>query len=59
MKTALKILFIPAAVVGLTVFGMWATILAEKHPSPIAAIGVPPAATSLGFNVSHDGEGQC
>jgi hypothetical protein len=58
MKTALKILFIPAAVVGLTVFGMWATILAEKHPSPIAAIGVPPA-TSLGFNVSHDGEGQC
>jgi hypothetical protein len=58
MKTALKILFVPFAVIGLTAFGMWATVLAGKHPSPIAAIGVPPA-TSFGFNASHDGEGQC
>ena len=59
MKTTIKILFIPLAVIGLTTFGMWATVLTEKHPSPIAAIGVPPAATSLGFNASHDDEGQC
>jgi hypothetical protein len=58
MKTAFKILFISTAIAGLTAFGMWATVLAGKHPSPIAAIGVPPA-TSLGFNASNDGEGQC
>jgi hypothetical protein len=49
MKTALKILLIPIAVSGLAAFGMWATVLAERPPSPIAKIGVPPA-TPLGFN---------
>jgi hypothetical protein len=58
MKTACRILLIPLAIFGLTAFGMWATVLAGKHPLPIAAIGVPPAA-SFGFNASHDGEGQC
>jgi hypothetical protein len=54
MKTTLKILFIPAVVFGLTAYGMWATVLAEKHPSPIAQIGTPPV-TPLGFN-QIDGE---
>ena len=56
MKTALKFLLISVVVTGLAAFGMWATILAGKHPSPIATIGVPPA-PSLGFD-SYDGE-QC
>jgi hypothetical protein len=54
MKTALKILLIPIVVTGLSAFGMWATILAERHPSPIAKIGVPPA-TPFGFE-PDDGE---
>ena len=58
MKTAFRILLIPLTIFGLTAFGMWATVLAGKHPSPIAAIGVQPA-PSLGFNASHDDEGQC
>jgi hypothetical protein len=39
MKTALKILFVPVVLCGLTAFGMAATILAEKHPLPVANIG--------------------
>ena len=54
MKTILKILFIPAVVFGLTAYGMWATVLAERHPSPIADIGGPPAPV-LGFSPT-DGE---
>jgi hypothetical protein len=54
MKTILKILFIPAVVFGLTAFGMWATVLAERHPSPIAQIGGPQA-TQLGSKLT-DGE---
>ena len=49
MKTIVKILFIPAVVFGLTAFGMWATVLAERHPSPIAQIETSPA-TPLGFS---------
>jgi hypothetical protein len=52
MKTILKILFIPAVVFGLTAYGMWATVLAERHPSPIAEIGGPPA-PALGFNPTY------
>jgi hypothetical protein len=54
MKTILKILYIPAVIFGLTAFGMWATVLAERHPSPIAQIGTSPA-TPLGFTLT-DGE---
>jgi hypothetical protein len=54
MKPILKILFIPAVVFGLTAIGMWATVLAERHPSPIAQIGTSPA-TPLGFKLT-DGE---
>ena len=52
MKTILKILFIPAVVFGMTAYGMWATVLAERHPSPIADIGGPPA-PALGFNPTY------
>jgi hypothetical protein len=58
MKTALKILLIPIVVSGLAAFGIWATVLAERHPSPIAKIGVPPA-TPLGFNPDVGGQAQC
>ena len=53
MKTILKILFIPAVVFGLTAYGMWATVLAERHPSPIAKIGTSPA-TPLGSKLTDD-----
>jgi hypothetical protein len=56
MKTALKILLIPVVVSGLAAFGMWATVQAGRHPSPIAKIGAPPT-TPFGFD-SYDGE-QC
>jgi hypothetical protein len=56
MKTALKILLIPVVVSGLAAFGMWATVQAGRHPSPIAKIGAPPA-TPFGFD-SYNGE-QC
>jgi len=56
MKTTLKILLIPVVVSGLAAFGMWATVQAGRHPSPIAKIGAPPA-TPFGFD-SYDGE-QC
>jgi hypothetical protein len=39
MKTTLKILFVPVVFCGLTAFGMVATILAERHPLPVANIG--------------------
>ena len=52
MKTILKILFIPAVVFGLTAYGMCATVLAERHPAPIADIGGPPA-PALGFNPTY------
>jgi len=54
MKTILKILFIPAVVFGLAAFGMWATVLAERHPSPVAQIGASPA-IPLGSKLT-DGE---
>ena len=54
MKTILKILFIPAVVFGLAAFGMWATVLAEMHPSPVAQIGASPA-IPLGSKLT-DGE---
>ena len=52
MKTILKILFIPAVVFGLTAYGMWATVLAERHPSPIADVGGPHE-PALGFNATY------
>ncbi len=58
MKAAFRILLIPLAIFSLTAFGMWATVLAGKHPSPIAAIGVHQA-PSFGSNAFHDDEGQC
>lgn len=54
MKTAIKILLIPFVVSSLAIFGMWATVLAERHPSPIANIGGPPVPPP-GFN-PNDGE---
>ena len=54
MKTVLKVLLVPIIVSSLAAFGMWATVLAERHPSPIAQIGVSPA-TPLGSNPT-DGE---
>jgi hypothetical protein len=39
MKTALKILLVPVIFCGLTAFGMAATVLSAKHPSPVPTIG--------------------
>jgi hypothetical protein len=39
MKTAVKILFVPLVFCGLTAFGMAATILSARHPSPVPTIG--------------------
>lgn len=55
MKTALKILLIPIVVSSLAAFGMWATVLAERHPSPVATIGIPPV-VPLPSNPDDDGE---
>ena len=42
MKTAQKILFIPMIITALTAFGMEATTLSERNPSPVATIGATP-----------------
>ncbi len=39
MKTALKILLVPVVFCGLIAFGMGATVLSARHPSPVPTIG--------------------
>jgi hypothetical protein len=42
MKTAQKMLFIPMIIAALTAYGMEATALSERNPSPVATIGATP-----------------
>lgn len=53
MKTVQKMLFIPMIIATLTVFGMEATALSERNPSPAPTLGASPGALS-GF-VPFDG----
>jgi hypothetical protein len=53
MKTVQKMLFIPMIIAALTVFGMEATALSERNPSPAATLGASPGAL-VGF-VPYDG----
>jgi hypothetical protein len=53
MKTAQKMLFIPMIIAALTAFGMGATTLSERNPSPVATIGATPE-TPVAF-VPYDG----
>jgi hypothetical protein len=39
MKTAQSMLFIPMIIAALTAFGMEATTLSARNPSPVATIG--------------------
>jgi hypothetical protein len=53
MKTAQKMLFIPMIIAALTAFGMQATTLSERNPSPVATLRASPGAL-FGF-VPYDG----
>jgi hypothetical protein len=54
MKTAAKILLIPTLIAILTAFGMEATTLAGRNPSPFATIG---DTTKLSFAfIPNDGK---
>jgi hypothetical protein len=44
MKTVQKMLIIPMIIAALTVFGMEATALSERNPSPVATLGASPGA---------------
>jgi hypothetical protein len=50
MKTAQKILFIPMIIAALTAFGIEATALSERNPSPGTTLGATPE-TPLAFTL--------